>query len=158
MTETRWTKIGTFTTQIEADEFLAILVAARIPYSQSGVLGPHRTGSIEFHVPNDFVDAAKAAFAEARDRPRRAAVQATPANAVEAAEQNELDVRIDRERSRRRNFARASIAMLAIVCVGGGAQIVRRPEPSIPIGVVLFAVGAALIMALIASFRRARES
>lgn len=157
MTETRWTKIGTFTTQIEADEFLAILVAARIPYSQSGVLGPHRTGSIEFHVPNDFVDAAQAAFAEARDRPRRAAVQATPANAVEAAEQSELDAGIARERSRRRNFARASIAMLAIVCVGGGIATMTTGDGATTPGIVLLILGVTLLAFLAAPIVRRRE-
>lgn len=156
MTETRWTKIGTFTTQVEADECLEVLVEAQIPYSQAGMLGPHRTGSIEFHVPNDFVEAAKAAFAQARARPRRTLgpTATASASASEAAEQGELDAGIARDRSRRRNFARASIAMLAILCVALGLAAVTKPERDGTPGVVLLVFGGVLLAALAVSFRR----
>lgn len=154
MTETRWTRIGTFTTQVEADECLEVLVEAQIPYSQSGMLGPHRTGSIEFHVPNDFVEAAKTAFAQARARPRPAHGPTGTANAREAAEQSELDAGIARDRSRRRNFARVSLAVLAILCVALGLAAVSNPERGWTPGVVLLVFGGVLLVPLALSLRR----
>ncbi|MBK6939509.1 MAG: hypothetical protein IPH13_04770 [Planctomycetes bacterium] len=154
MTETRWTKIGTFTTQSEADELLAILVAAQIPYSQSGVLGPHRTGSIEFHVPNEFVDAAKAAIAQARDRPSRAPAPPTAANVVDAADQAALDAGIAHGQNRRRNFARVMIAALAILCFVGAFAQRTMAERNWTTVVVMLVLGTTLLVALAASFRR----
>ncbi len=158
MTETRWTKVGTFTTQVEADEVLSVLVAAGIPYTQSGVLGPQRTGSIEFHVPNDFVEAAKAAFARARERSRGIRASALPATPDEAADQAALHSGVEQERRRVRNFARAQLAILGIIAVAIGFGAVAKSDAHIAPRSVVMVLGCVLLVVLVRSLVRGRRA
>ena len=151
MTELRWVKVGTYTSDVEADEVTRVLDEAQIPYTRAGELGAWRakTGSIEVSVPTDYVDAAKVAFAHALEH------RARPANggASDAAVDPELAPGLARERRRVRNAARFVIGTLAVLCASVAAHPATRDKSTAFAG-VMAALAVVVLWALVASFRR----